>query len=238
MEDLMSPRLIKYVIALIAVCAVFAVAGKDFWIEKPYTEWSEKEVKKLLQNSPWSKTLTLSQAMPSRGGGRGGGGGGGAPPGGMGGARIERAPQKATVAWHSRPVREAYARQILLQNPEAPQEQIDRILNYPDTPYYSLLVTGIMPGRSRGRDRESGMQEFKEQTYLEKKNKEKIVLQEVVMPSGRGQPMILRFPKQVDGTPTLTLEDKSVKLVIRTSNNTIRFSYKLSDMVIGGKLEL
>ena len=58
------------------------------------------------------------------------------------------------------------------------------------------------------------------------------------MPSGRGQPMVLRFPKQVDGTPTLTLEDKSVKLVIRAGNSTVRFSYKLSDMVIDGKLEL
>jgi hypothetical protein len=48
----------------------------DFWVAKPYTEWSEKDATKLLKSSPWAKEVTISL---------GGGGGGGMDGGGSGG---------------------------------------------------------------------------------------------------------------------------------------------------------
>jgi hypothetical protein len=36
-------------------CAAPAPA-QDFWKKKPYTEWSEKECRRLLEDSPWAKT--------------------------------------------------------------------------------------------------------------------------------------------------------------------------------------
>ncbi len=48
----------------------------DFWQSKPYTEWSEKDIDKLLHNSPWARQVSLSpggsggQMPSSRGGGR------------------------------------------------------------------------------------------------------------------------------------------------------------------------
>lgn len=70
---------------------VLGLYAEDFWKTKPYTEWTEKEIKRVLTNSPWAKEV--SAPMPGgsgggagggggRGGGRKGGGGGG---GGMGG---------------------------------------------------------------------------------------------------------------------------------------------------------
>ena len=58
----------------IAITSLSAAAlwAADFWESKSYTEWSEKEVGKLLTNSPWSQKVTIYM-----GGGRGGGGGGG-----------------------------------------------------------------------------------------------------------------------------------------------------------------
>lgn len=39
-----------------------ALQARDFWLEKDYRRWSEKECRKLLTNSPWSKRYTLTQA--------------------------------------------------------------------------------------------------------------------------------------------------------------------------------
>jgi hypothetical protein len=72
------------------------VSGADFWKDKQSSEWSSKDVKRMLTNSPWAKEVALEGGggMPAGGGGgrgggrRGGGGGmgGGMPGGGIGGA--------------------------------------------------------------------------------------------------------------------------------------------------------
>ena len=47
----------------------------DFWQAKSFTDWDQKEVQKILTDSPWAKKLSV--AMPSGGGGGNAGGGGG-----------------------------------------------------------------------------------------------------------------------------------------------------------------
>src|SRR5258708_40067675 len=64
------------------------VWAADFWTAKPYTDWSEKDVAKMLTNSPWvhQVTVPISGGGGEGGGGgqRGGKGGGRNTPGGMG----------------------------------------------------------------------------------------------------------------------------------------------------------
>lgn len=74
--------------------AVFTLGlwAADFWQSKSFTDWNEKEVQKILQNSPWAKQTSVSMpgggaANPQGGrGNRGAGGGmsGGSDPGGFG----------------------------------------------------------------------------------------------------------------------------------------------------------
>jgi len=164
----MFGRKLGYLLIAIALGGVLLYGSKDFWKEKPYTEWSEKEVKKFLEDSPWVETYTLRSGGGGMGGSRGGGGG--APPaggmaGGMGGGAGGNTPSnRVTVTWFSRPVREAMVRRMQLQMAEPPQDQIDQLLNYPDAPYYSILINNWRPARSR--DRAKAMEEFKEKTYL------------------------------------------------------------------------
>ena len=59
----------KLALALAPVCVALFAADKNFWDQKPYSEWSEKEVERMLRNSPWAKTVTLSLGqLQGRGG--------------------------------------------------------------------------------------------------------------------------------------------------------------------------
>jgi hypothetical protein len=110
-------------ISLLLTLAALAVWAADFWDAKPYTDWSQKDIQKMMTNSPWSKQISVAVGPaigrgglggPQSGvggrGGRGGGGvnpatlgdassssgGGGAPPGG-GGLRGDRTPDDSPV---------------------------------------------------------------------------------------------------------------------------------------------
>jgi hypothetical protein len=241
-------------LVILAVCLVLGYAGeKAFWASKPYTEWTEKEVEKLLKNSPWSKSIPVGLAMTGSepggsGGGRGGGGmprgGGGIESGGDsgGGGRAGRSGSGGTpsmravevlVTWYSRPIREAMARSITLRNPEPQNEELDGFLKYPDTPYFNILIIGWR-GESQG-NREEIIERMRKETYLEKKNKQRISLADLIWPARRGQPLVLLFPKETEGKPTLTLEDKEVTLRTTVGQSNIRVGFKLTDMAIKGE---
>jgi hypothetical protein len=77
--------LMKKLALLLLACAVCMWAA-DFWTSKPYTDWSAKELQKMMSDSPWAHRVDveLSVRMPnvssqseSGGRGRGKGGGGG-----------------------------------------------------------------------------------------------------------------------------------------------------------------
>jgi hypothetical protein len=54
----MRGRLLVVGIVLAAAVAVWA---GDFWVEKDYQRWSEKECRKLLEDSPWARGRVLSE---------------------------------------------------------------------------------------------------------------------------------------------------------------------------------
>ena len=90
---------LQHVLGVLIVAAVIAapLLGAGFWDKKDFTQWNEKELRKIYLDSPWAKQLKVPMgnpmtAMPGvgggggrRGGGGGGGGGGGRPPGAGGG---------------------------------------------------------------------------------------------------------------------------------------------------------
>jgi hypothetical protein len=75
--------MLKKLPILFLLCALCMWAA-DFWTTKPFTEWNEKEVAKILSDSPWVGKVSVS--APG-GGGFGGGGGRGGGGGGRGGGR-------------------------------------------------------------------------------------------------------------------------------------------------------
>jgi len=49
----MRPSLIKMAISILIMVMV-PISAADFWEEKEYTTWTEKECMKLLRKSPWA----------------------------------------------------------------------------------------------------------------------------------------------------------------------------------------
>ncbi len=239
-------RLGLILITLAAFLALAYAAGKDFWIAKPYTEWSDKEVQKMLTDSPWAKSVSVGSIGGSLMGGTGVGGvggvggGGGGDSGGGGGGRGGgmSAPTlrstKVIIIWYSAPVRQALARRRMLRDSAASKEVLDKILNDGSPSEIAIFIYG--GGGMRGNRGESvqSMQTLMADTYLEKKNKEKIAPSGSTPPRGPGDPVVVRFPALANGKPALALEDREVTLRTRIGDAKIQAKFKLTDMAVNG----
>ena len=74
-------------LSLLGFTGLLVFAATDFWRDKPYSQWTDDEVSKMLSNSPWAQSQKATvqggqQGMGRRGGGMGRRGGLGMPGGG------------------------------------------------------------------------------------------------------------------------------------------------------------
>ena len=55
----------KFAFGLVAVLlgSLSTVRAAEFWEKKDYRQWSEKECRKLLRNSPWAKQYVLANPI-------------------------------------------------------------------------------------------------------------------------------------------------------------------------------
>jgi len=69
-----SMKHLSRILVLIGLGALVLLA-EDFWLKKPFTEWTEKDAAKILKNSPWTHEVSVplsgGSPMSSGGGGRG-----------------------------------------------------------------------------------------------------------------------------------------------------------------------
>lgn len=70
-------------LSLLLLSTSLAAWAADFWQTKSFTAWDQKEVQKILTDSPWAKKVTVD--MPVGGGASGNAGGGGGSRSGRGG---------------------------------------------------------------------------------------------------------------------------------------------------------
>ncbi len=205
-----------------------ALAAAPFWTTKPYTQWTEKEVEKLLGNSPWVRSADVSidfSNMP-RGGPGGGGpsgvgrpGGGmdastgtigrpgsglGGPGGGMGGGEMGgRQIPSAYVMWQSAlPVRQAMVRAAQLRGSPAADELAKQLAS--ESTHHILAVMGLQVGPGGGpgtmRRPNGGGQ-----------SAEGEALSAGQMPSApQMEAMRERMQEQLKGTTTLTIDGAKI----------------------------
>lgn len=236
---------------MVFMFACLALAQKD----KPWTEWTKKDVDKTLNDSAWGQTQTEGGSAPSATAGDQG-----AVTQVLQGRAGDRALNRqgesgetkpvAYVKYHVRflsakPVRAAFARQVLLSRPAPDEALTTQLQGFVDRDFSEYIVISV--GVEVGDQKMAGpiMQAFSSATaealqktvYLERKDGKKHFLMDYRPPVEDGMGAKFVFKRVVDGQPFLS-ENDSVRFVAQMNEKMkLDTRYKLSNMLYDGKLE-
>jgi hypothetical protein len=244
----------KRLIALFVFFAL-ALAAADFWNTKPFTDWTDKDLQKMMTDSPWSKKESISSGPgptpPSLGGGGGGGRGGrggasaggddSAPPpisegrggGAPVGGPIGTPSQTIFVRWQSAlPLKQALVRtrfgKEAASSPDAKK--------YLDTEEMAYVIC-VSQFPLRRRTGEEFRQELIKLSSLSVKGKDSLAPLDVQIqlnPKGGSADIYYFFPRQ----RAFTLEDGEVEFLSKLGDQPVKQKFKLKDMMFEGKLAL
>ena len=227
------PLLLSIALILLTIPVLM---GADFWEKKEWTKWNERECVKMLQDSPWAELYEVS--------------------GRSGGDTLDgEIPSiKYAIKFNSAPtVRQATIRLSQIQNkydklPDAQKQQFDQSANqylaarFPDAVLISVQYSTNVREQQIPLDNYweiKTTEHLKNTTYLYGANDVKVQLSEY-MPSKGSFTFI--FPRQVDGKPLVTPEDKSLKLEFEIPNlggmggETALIEFKVKDMILDGQV--
>ena len=209
---------------LLVMCALCMWAA-DFWTAKPFTDWNEKEIVKMLSDSPWTGKVTVSGGVAAFAGPSGGGGG---DFGGGGGGGIS-----VTLLWQTAlPVKQALVkRQFGAEAGTSPDAKAR--LERPDQVYVLTLLG--MPAFTLGAAQGDKKAALLDATMLTAGGKPPLKPVDVQVSGGRGPGNVsFLFPR----TTTFTADDKDVEFSTKFDKTTIKHKFKLKDMVFNGKVEM
>ena len=244
-------RIALLLVAVLAVAGWTVGKGKKWYQDKPFEEWSEKEVQQMLAKSPWVQTHLY---MASSGGSVITGA---AQSGNRGmGRDVQINPETRhylRFQWFSaRPVRMALARKALTGNSEIDRDGLEQFATEPmPDAVIALVLDSNPPGSPLLRTIQRSLQqmtldEAAENTFLQA-GKQKIPLQDYRPPTGDGTGAKFIFPRSMEGgKPLLDPAGKDIRFQTRlridrrgggSEDIRIRLKYKFKDMQFKGQLE-
>lgn len=222
---------------LLIICA-FCVTAADFW-QKPFTQWSDKDITKMMTNSPWAKSGSVTMSFPNMPGGGPPGGGGFGRGGGRGGgpqgdqgpppppsveiiARIESAlPMRQALVkkkFGAEADKSADAKKILDEEPES----------------YEIVLSGAMGMFLRGAPDQLA-KTLTDVTSLSSEKTGAIKPSHVEVSSpGRTMEVLFVFPRSMP----FTADDKEVEFATKLGTSNLKYKFRLKDMMVNGKLEM
>lgn len=230
----------KIIVTMICVFALAAVAGAQKKY-KPWTEWGEKDVKKMLDDSPWGQTQNetdTSEMFYS-------------PTANNGGSRAERgALNQATNIGYgirflsAKPIRQAIARQIILKNPEL-TEQLTAFAAQKSDQY---IVVAVDYNSADRRFSGPAMQQFnsanmgmlQNTTYLERKDGKRIFLEKYFAPINDGMGAKYVFPRMFEGKPFIDKDSGYIRFYSEfpvAKGLKLNMRFKVADMIYEDNLE-
>ena len=237
----MNRKLVPGLLFAVMFSALLLWAG-DPWKEKPYTEWGEKDIEKVLGNSPWARKVRLPRTsaaggVPRSGDPRAEGAGSGSVGSSRDGGIASRTTSGRSnakpfyvVQWASSlTVRRALVRQQQMQREIDPQE-IERFLSQ-QMQHHELVVTGAGMRGFQGLDEDAILAA----THLEARSSKKKVSPEKVELILRGERIMgvrYFFPREVDGESLIGAEERRVRFSFKTKKASIRADFDLRKMVV------
>jgi hypothetical protein len=244
-------RRLLFICSAVILCTTSAYAQKT----KPWTEWSEKDAEKILNDSAWGQTQTE---------------GGGTQTGDSStsaftattlarredsstsaAAKVESGEKRESPSVHFRvrlmsakPIRAAFVRMIELQG--APAEKVAQLRPFVDRDFADYVVVTItMDGNDR-KVMGPVVQELKNgdpavlktTTYLERKDGKRVALMDYRPPIEDGLGAKFVFPRTLDGKPFLDASSGEVRFATELGKALkINRRFKISEMMYDGKLE-
>jgi hypothetical protein len=201
--------------AILILTGVFAAPGGEFWEKKPYKEWNQKECAKLLEDSPWSRALKLTTVgimdnytnKTSSDG--------------------QQPTTKYQVLFYSaKPIRQATVRMAQINqkydslSPEQKQEmdkRSDAFLSADLSNVVVITVSYDINDRNNALELARHWQSqttdtLKNVVYLSNTKGDKVPVARYTADQGAGRSFQFMFPREVNGKPLLSPQDKSVKL--------------------------
>jgi hypothetical protein len=244
-------------LALFAALAPAALWAADVWDAKPFQDWTDKDVQKVVTNSPWARQAraVLGDTTPVAPGrnrqpavGDASSNDSGVPKGRepAGAARMDSAPSDfdqgpqsaqqipVIVRWQSAlPFRQAQMRGKYGKEAAA-SPQAQKFLT--DEPaIYVLGIAGLAGSIVSVGGGDQARQTIAGKSTLTVKGKEPLHPVSVdFVPNGSNVDVLIAFLR---ATP-ITLEDQEVELASEIGRATVRYKFKLKDMLVRGKLEL
>lgn len=253
-------------IAMAAGLPILAAAtAQDQWLDKPYQEWSKREVTRLLNDSPWAKTQAIRVAR-----GRQvrsvAGRVSAETPGSTGPTTADRqaslggaedaADYRFTIRLRSAlPIRQAIVRLVQLESnydqmPPAQKKTLDAqtrgLLECKECADNYVVSVGFGSTNSQGVDliydwfRGQSVESLKRYIYIQNDRGERRELAGFIPPKVAGDEAFFFFARHdKNGKPLITENDK--RLLFRMSdanaNSVTNFSLDVSRMIVDGKPE-
>jgi len=235
----MKPVCRAFVIGLFAFMLAYPLAISAQWDKKPYTEWSEKESTKLLNDSPWGQTQTLTDTSQM-----------------TGQARLDSGQSRVQDVFKihirirflsAKPVRQAISHLMELTNRERIDAQLaERLKAFAaaDFPDY-VVVTVVSESDKASRLLQETQAAFYKLTSSELKNNtyllangQRVFIKEYQPPGKDGLGARYIFPRLVDGKAFITPETSDVLFHSEPRGAIVlNMRYKVKDMMYAGKLE-
>ncbi len=235
-------KLLKRIVAIVVFTVFFVcpLITSAQWNKKPYTEWSEKDALKILNESPWGQTQVYSDLSNTFGTGPG---------------QSRRSGDYNAYFMNirlrflsSKPIREAFSRLITLKQKDAMNPQLAAQLKAfatQDLPDYIIVAVDADATEAKNEIREfralldtRTTVDLKNNTYLTIHGGERVYIAEYQSPKKDGLGAKFIFPRNVNGKPVITPENEEIQFYSEFSEKyKLSMRYKVKDMMYGGKLE-
>ncbi len=238
----MSKFLFAFVLLAFSISAFGQNSGK------PWGEWSKKDAEKILNDSAWGQTYTQEMPVPTGTSAttRTSGGFAGTNNGESGENKAPAPTKYRARLLTAKPVREAFARMIVLQQDKPTDELKTSLQGFIDRDFGDYLVVSfsIEGGNPQISAAAEGMLSrltgamIKDKVYLERKDGKRAAFIDYKPPVGDGMGAKIVFSRTLDGQPFLAEGEEMVKFGFDMSEKQkIAMKFKVSGMMYGGKLE-
>ena len=234
------------ILSALALLLVSPLSLSAQWSKKPYTEWTEKEARKLLDDSPWGQTQVFSDTSNEFGRGiaRGAAGTGDTTSGDYSAHYLNIRIRLLSA----KPVRQAFSRLIELMQKNAMNPQLNAQLKAfatQELPDYIIVVVDADAKETKNELREfrslldtRTIADLKNGTYLSGTGGERVYVAEYQPPKKDNLGAKFIFPRLLNGKPFITPDGDEIHFYSRLSRKYIlNMRYRIKDLMYNGKLE-